>query len=152
MELIRTYMAREYKIPLNFEDYDYVSQLVQAYGIKRAIEAHRRAMPRCMGTLYWQLNDCWPSISWSSMDYYNRWKALHYFVREAYKDVIISFEKKNDQVEVYIISDRRQDFDGKLNLEIMDFSGTIKWKSIEAVTVKNSCSSVYASGRYERYF
>ena len=91
MELIRTYMELEYKVPDEFEDYAYVSQLVQAYGIKKAIEAHRRAMPRCMGTLYWQLNDCWPVISWSSVDYYNRWKALHYFVRQAYQDVTYFF-------------------------------------------------------------
>jgi len=70
MELIQTYMGRQYKIPENFEHFGYVSQLVQGYGMLTAIEAHRRNKPWCMGTLYWQLNDCWPVISWSGLDYY----------------------------------------------------------------------------------
>ncbi len=83
-------------------------------------------MPRCMGTLYWQLNDCWPVISWSSVDYYNRWKALHYFVREAYKDILVSFEERGDQVNVFIVSDKREDFKARLSLQIMDFEGNVK--------------------------
>jgi beta-mannosidase len=144
MELIQTYMERDYKVPDNFENYAYVSQLVQAYGIKKAIEAHRRAMPRCMGTLYWQLNDCWPVISWSSVDYYNRWKALHYFVREAYKEMLISFEENNGQVEVYIISDLQKDTPATLNLQVIDFSGTVKWQTEKQVSISGTSSKIYS--------
>src|SRR5690606_7102848 len=63
-ETINEYMQRDYKIPAKFEDYTYVSQLLQARGMKIAIEEHRRAMPYCMGPIYWQLNDCWPVVSW----------------------------------------------------------------------------------------
>jgi len=71
-ETIDEYLLRDYKKPKNFESYAYVSQLLQARGMISAIEAHRRAKPRCMGTMYWQLNDCWPVVSWSSRDYYGK--------------------------------------------------------------------------------
>lgn len=143
MELINTYMAREYKVPDSFEDYAYISQLVQAYGIRKAIEAHRRAMPVCMGTLYWQLNDCWQVISWSSTDYYNRWKALHYFVKEAYRDLLISFEQKDNSLRVFVVSDKRKDLSARLAIRVMDFNGNMKWKSEDIITIANGTSKVY---------
>lgn len=71
---------------LSLEDYCYVSQLLQAWGTGYGILQHLLAQPRCMGTLYWQLNDCWPVASWSSIDFYGNWKALHYRARELYAD------------------------------------------------------------------
>lgn len=144
MELIHTYMEREYEVPENFEDYAYVSQLVQAYGIRKAIEAHRRAKPVCMGTLYWQLNDCWPVISWSSIDYNHRWKALHYFVKEAYKDLLISFEAEKDNVKVFLVSDKLNDIDAVLDLKIMDFAGKIVWENSIKTEVPANSSGVFA--------
>ena len=144
MELIQTYMEREYEVPENFGDYVYVSQLVQAYGIRKAIEAHRRAMPRCMGTLYWQLNDCWQVISWSSTDYYGRWKALHYFVREAYQDLLISFEQTKDIVWVFVVSNQRDDLAARLTVEVMDFEGKIKWKSDDNIKIPAGTSKIYS--------
>ena len=145
MELIRTYMEREFNVPENFGDYAYVSQLVQAYGIKKAIEAHRRAMPRCMGTLYWQLNDCWPVISWSSADDYNRWKALHYFVREVIKMSWFLLRKIGDQVNVFIVSDKREDFQARLYLQIMDFGGKVKWQKNDSIMVSGGTSKIYGN-------
>jgi len=71
---------------LNLEDYAYVSQLLQAWGTGYGIFQHIKQQPHCMGTLYWQLNDCWPVASWSSIDYYGNWKALHYRAKELYAD------------------------------------------------------------------
>jgi beta-mannosidase len=145
MELIQTYMEREYKVPESFEDYAYVSQLVQAYGIRKAIEAHRRAMPVCMGTLYWQLNDCWQVISWSSTDYYHRWKALHYFVRDAYSDLLVSFESEKEIVKVFIVSDRLTNTQVEFDLKIMDFEGKIFWESNTNIEVQSSSSKAFAN-------
>jgi beta-mannosidase len=78
-------MKRDYHIPTDFVKYNYVSQLLQARGMQIAIEAHRRAKPYNMGTLYWQLNDCLPVVSWSSIDYLGNWKALHYQIKEVLK-------------------------------------------------------------------
>jgi beta-mannosidase len=69
---IEEYMAREFKNPKDFESLLYLSQLLQGDGIQTAIEAHRRNKATCMGSLYWQLNDCWPGASWSSIDYYGK--------------------------------------------------------------------------------
>ncbi|MCD4664878.1 MAG: glycoside hydrolase family 2 protein, partial [Bacteroidales bacterium] len=143
MELIQTYMEREYNIPDNFEDYIYVCQLVQAYGIKTAIEAHRRAKPYCMGTLYWQLNDCWPVISWSSVDYYNRWKALHYFVKKAFGEFLISFEEKNDSLKIFVVSDKLQSINAVLDLRIVSFAGDEHWSDKQVVEVAANSSSIY---------
>lgn len=71
---------------LSLEDYVYVSQLLQAWGTGYGIFQHIKQQPHCMGTLYWQLNDCWPVASWSSIDYYGNWKALHYRVKALYAD------------------------------------------------------------------
>ena len=120
---IQSYMEREYKIPKSFEDYTYVSQLVQAEGMKTAIEPHRRAKPNCMGTLYWQLNDCWPVTSWSSVDYFGRWKAFHYQVKRSFENVLISIKEDEDDYKVYIINDDFNTFKGDLSIILYDFNG-----------------------------
>jgi len=142
-ETIRKYMEREYDIPSELYDYSYTSQILQAYGIKTAIEAHRRAKPRCMGTLYWQLNDCWPVISWSGIDYYGRWKAMQYFVKEAYKDILVSPVDENDSVKVYIVSDRRYPVSGNLKVSISDFYGKIILEKNINISVKEFSSGIY---------
>ncbi|MBI9036848.1 MAG: glycoside hydrolase family 2 protein [Bacteroidales bacterium] len=142
-ELIQLYMERDYNPPTDFESYVYVSQLLQAYGIKKAIEAHRRAMPRCMGTLYWQLNDCWPVASWSSIDYYGRWKALHYFVKKAYNETLISPHIENEKLKVFIISDKLEAENCKMELSLIDFSGKNLWGESVAVKINANSSEVY---------
>ena len=142
---IQSYMDRDYKVPSSFEDYVYVSQLLQADGMKTAMEAHRRAMPYCMGSLYWQLNDCWPVTSWSSIDYNGNWKALHYQVKKSFNDLLISFEDKNDSVLVYVVSDKLENMQGKLRLKLMDFDGNIMIVDSLEIIVKSNASKVYYS-------
>ena len=74
----------------NFERFVYLSQLTQSKAVGIAVVAHRTTFPRCTGTLYWQFNDCWPAPTWSSMDYFGRWKALQYQVKNDFKDVTIA--------------------------------------------------------------
>ena len=136
-------MERDYKIPADFQDYAYVSQLLQAEGIKTAIEAHRRAKPFCMGTLYWQLNDCWPAISWSSTDYYNKWKALHYFVKKSYDDLLVSVNKEEDTYKVYLVSDKLNNIKGTFSITISDFNGKLLFEKHFPVDVKKNSSSIY---------
>jgi len=145
MELIDTYMERSYHKPERFEHYAYVSQLLQAYGIKTAIEAHRRAKPYCMGTLYWQLNDCWPVISWSGIDYYGRWKAQHYFVKKAYADILISIKNENERLKVFIISDKTDSFKAELEISVIDFKGGLLWHDNIPVTISCNSSEVFAN-------
>ncbi|ESU29590.1 beta-mannosidase [Flavobacterium limnosediminis JC2902] len=142
-QTIQTYMERDYKVPKQFEDYVYVSQLLQADGMKTAIEAHRRAKPYCMGTLYWQLNDCWPVTSWSSVDYLGNWKAFHYQVKRSFEDVLLSVAEEENQYKVYVVSDELTPKKGKLQLELLDFKGAVLWKSASEVQVEANTSKVY---------
>ena len=88
--LILEYMQKEYPVPSDFKKFIYASQILQADGMRIGMEAHRRSQPYCMGTLYWQLNDCWPVASWSSRDYYGNWKALHYIDHDVFEHVSLS--------------------------------------------------------------
>jgi beta-mannosidase len=117
------YMTALYPIPKEFEKILYVSQVMQAEAIKQAINAHRAKKPFCMGTLYWQLNDCWPVASWSSIDYYGRWKALHYFAKKAYQSVTISFVPDGDSVSFFLNNDTYQSKKVELQYSIIDFEG-----------------------------
>ncbi len=122
-EAIQQYIERDYKVPNDFADYVYVSQLLQAKGLKTAIEAHRRAQPRCMGTLYWQLNDCWPVTSWSSVDYFGRWKASQYAVKEAYRMCLVSFEEHKNGIDIYAVTDDYNDKNVKLKWYFQSLNG-----------------------------
>jgi beta-mannosidase len=96
---------------------------LQAFGIKQAIEAHRRAKPYTMGTIFWQIDDCWPVASWSSLDYYKRWKALHYIALKAFVPVLCAPVLKNDTVTVSIINDLPKAINGELQIVVSDFNG-----------------------------
>jgi beta-mannosidase len=119
---IEQYMDREFKKPKNFEAMLYTSQLLQADGIKIGIEAHRRNKEKCMGSLYWQLNDCWPGASWSSIDYFGKWKALHYKVKKAFAPIIISHEFIDSNLHISVISDQLVSFQGSIEVKILTFS------------------------------
>ena len=91
---ILQYMSQMYLYPESLELLVYVSQLLQAEAIRYGVEHFRRNRGRCMGCVYWQLNDCWPVASWSSIDYYGRWKALHYFAKRFFAPVLLSCEEE----------------------------------------------------------
>jgi beta-mannosidase len=124
-ERILTYMLREYREPKDFASFVYLSQVQQAEIIKIGAEHLRRQRPRTMGSLYWQLNDCWPVASWASIDYYGRWKALHYYARRFYDDVLVSPYLHDGKVDIYVVSDQLQPLAGTLHTRLLDFSGKI---------------------------
>ena len=127
-QLIREYMERDFPVPDNNQDYVYISQLLQAYGITKGIEAHRRAKPYNMGTLYWQLNDCWPAVSWSSIDFFGNWKAVHYKVKRSFENVLISSTTDDNVLRTYAINDNLSAVPLDLKFEIIDFNGNKIWK------------------------
>lgn len=133
-ETITEYMERDYKIPAKFEDYIYVSQLLQARGMKTAIEAHRRAMPYCMGSLYWQLNDCWPVVSWSSIDSEGRWKAFHYQAKRSFGNTILSVGESDGKLWIYLVNDADAQ-SGVLKLSLQKFDGTTIWSDKKTISV-----------------
>lgn len=141
-QIVDDMINRYFGAPTNFEDYLYVSQLLQAYGIGRAIEVHRMKMPHCMGTLYWQLNDCWPVVSWSSVDYYGNWKALHYEAQDLFEPLIVATDVKNDSLFVYLVSDLQNDCKGTVTIDVMNFnSQVLKNTVIKSRVAKANTSS-----------
>src|ERR1700722_2541247 len=144
-ERILTYMLREYREPKDFASFVYLSQVQQAEIIKIGAEHLRREQPRVMGSLYWQLNDCWPVASWASIDYYGRWKALHYYARRFYDDVLISPYLHDDKVDVYVVSDKLQPLSGAIHLRLLDFSGKVLLEQTKDIQVPAQSSAIYLS-------
>ncbi len=140
-ESISIYLERERLFPKTLEELIYFGQIVQAKGIRMAIDAHRRAKPRCMGTLYWQLNDCWPVTSWSGTDFHGNRKALQYAVREGYDDVLVSVVMKEDSGSVFLVSDRMAAVSGKFELTLKDFKGKQLWNYEKMTTIPANSSN-----------
>jgi len=142
-QLINEYMLREYPQPKDFESFLYVSQVLQAEGIKIGAEHLRRIMPHNMGSLFWQLDDCWPVASWSSIDYTGRWKALQYYARRFYADILVSPQVENDNLKVFVVSDRLQPVAAQLSLSLLDFEGNKLWSRQENIEVAPLNSKAY---------
>jgi beta-mannosidase len=142
-ERILTYMLREYRQPKDFESFVYLSQVQQAEIIKIGAEHFRRNRPRTMGGLYWQLNDCWPVASWASIDYYGRWKALHYYARRFYDDVLVSPFVHEDKIDVYVVSDKLQPLSGTIHTRLLDFSGKAVLDERKDIQIPAQSSAIY---------
>jgi beta-mannosidase len=140
--LIRTYMDMYYRQPKDFQMFLYLNQIVQAEGVGLGMEAHRRARPWCMGTLYWQHNDCWPAPSWSGTDYDGRWKALHYYAQRAYANFMISATASGDSMKVYVVSDSLTSVPASLNMRLLDFNGKELWKSSLSIDINPNTSEI----------
>ena len=142
-ETIDEYMKRDFVVPKDLENYVYVSQLLQARGMKIAIEAHRRAKPYCMGTLYWQLNDCWPVTSWSSIDFYGNWKAFHYQVKRSYENILISVQEEKDSYKIFIVNDNLEAILGNLKIQNTDFKGKLLLEKTLKIEIEPNSSKSY---------
>lgn len=134
-ELIDKYMGWYYKKPKDFASYVYVSQLLQAYGMGMAIEAQRRAKPYCMGTLFWQLNDCWPVTSWSAIDHEGQKKAFAYNLNYLYSKHLVSADIENGKLKIFIISDSITRFKAILQLLLRNFEGDTLWSFKQEVLI-----------------
>lgn len=137
---IMQYMLDWFRVPSNFDNTLWASQILQGMAIKYACEHWRRSMPRGMGTLYWQLNDVWPVASWASIDFFGRWKALHYMARNFFAPLLVSGVEDHNRgtVDVHITSDLLKIHKGNLSWTITSASGKILDKGQKTVnTPKN---------------
>jgi beta-mannosidase len=141
--IIHDYLLRDYPEPKDFPSFLYVSQVLQAEGIKIGAEHFRRSRPETMGSIFWQLNDCWPVASWSSIDYYGRWKALQYYARRFYAPVLVSPHLEGDSVKTYIVSDKTVAQQDTLRVRLMDFDGKVLLEDSHTVEVAPLSSKVY---------
>lgn len=142
-DMIKRYMERYYTVPEKFEHFVYVSQLLQAKAYQSAIEAHWRNMPHYMGSLYWQLNDSWPTISWTTVDFFGRWKAAHYAVRKANSEFMVSPVINGNTLQVYAVSDRLKTIsDARLMVTLMDFDGSEITSIGKTIDIKSNTSTL----------
>jgi beta-mannosidase len=140
---IHDYMLRDYPEPRDFPAFLYASQILQAEAIKIGAEHLRRQRPRSMGSLYWQLNDCWPVASWASLDYYGRWKALHYYARRFYADLLVSPHSEDGALAVYVVSDKTATTKADLRVRLMTVDGAVLSEKTQAVEVPALSSKAY---------
>lgn len=148
--LIKEYMDIYMHQPVDFKGFLYLSQVLQADAMKMAIEAHRRKMPYCMGSLYWQMNDCWPVASWAGIDYYGRWKALNYYARRSFADILLSAQEEQGNLDIYLVSDHLQAYDGKLHVKLLHVTGAVLLVEELAVTLPVHTSQVVKSYSVEQ--
>lgn len=138
---IMNYMQQTYLYPTSFDTVVYASQLLQADAIRYGVEHFRRNRGRCMGAIYWQLNDCWPVASWSSVDYAGRLKALHYYARRFFAPVMVSCEEEGMMSSGQVLNWLPFGFEKSIRLNVAnetreDVTGTIRWQ------VRNADASV----------
>jgi beta-mannosidase len=136
-ETLAAYLERDLVVPPTsaLDDWIYATQLLQAEGMRVAFEAHRRARPRTMGTLYWQLNDTWPVVSWSSRDHQGRWKLLHHAARRAFAPLLVSPVLHGDTLEVWIADDDAEGEAGTMTVVLHGARGdTLRIESLPVVT------------------
>ena len=139
-EKIMSYVKDYYRIPEKFEDFVYISQLLQADAIRYGAEHFRRYRGRCMGALYWQLNDCWPTVSWASVAYFGRWKALHHKAKGFFAPVLLSLHEEGEVKIANISNETRNDFEGEIHLAVRDASFRViaEWRENVYVSALSS--------------
>ena len=154
---ILRYLADNYLYPSSFEDLVYLSQLLQADAIKYGVEHFRRQRGYCMGSIYWQFNDCWPVASWSSVDSFGRYKALHYAAKKFYAPVAMGLFLENGKLTVNISNETMQDFRGSIHLAMCRADMTVlEERRTEVAVEKLTAEDVYrypvqAEDNYSNY-
>lgn len=133
--IMARYRRQSFAPPEDLIDSIYTSQLVQARGMMIAAEAHRIARPYCMGSLYWQLNDCWPAISWSGIDYRGHWKALHAMIGQAFEPVLVTVKSTRDSLYVWGVNDTREPLRDSLWLRVWLHGAEPVWEARMGVSL-----------------
>lgn len=139
---IMYHMSELFQLPKDFDSILYASQVLQAEAIKCAVEHWRRDRGRCMGALYWQLNDCWPAVSWSGIDYFGRWKALHYYAVRFFAPVLLSVLDNDKNAELFITNETRERVSGRIEWKLRDHmsrilrSGSREFEAASLTSVK----------------
>lgn len=147
---IMDYMLRYFPAPQSFEAMIYISQLTQAYGLHIALSAQRHASPRCMGSLFWQLNDCWPALSWSAIDYYGQQKALYYTAKHDFSSLLIRSQMNEKGIETSVASDSGHKVKAVLHTQLLSIGGDTLYSLQQQIEVGAHSANTYQSLPYHR--
>jgi len=141
--LISTHVKQHYKEPTQMVEWLYVNQLTQARALEMAIDAHRGKMGHCMGTLYWQLNDCWAAPTWSTMDVHYQYKAAHFTVKRMYAPVLLQMDAATNEIKV--ISDQQEPVHGELHLTWYMADGRVETTVLDSAIHLNQLEIVVSN-------
>jgi beta-mannosidase len=153
-QIILDYVSRQYRFPKDQDALIFLSQLNQAECMRVGVEHYRRSMPRCMGALYWQLNDCWPVASWSSLEFSGRWKALHFLARRFFAPATVSAHVPGEEqtitnnyrrttvreVHLYTVCDAPEPARGVLRWDLFHFDGSVVLSGEKQVVLRCGAS------------
>ncbi len=144
--------SRYFRMPTGFENFVYLSQVQQGVAIRTAVEYWRSLRPVCMGTLFWQLNDCWPVCSWASINYGGQWKILHYMAKRFYAPVMLTAFQRNEgqPVEIWGVNDRLDARPGRLQIRLIGFGGETLWQDEKDVKLAGNASKRLATYPLEK--
>ena len=143
--LILLYLLDHYRLPKDFESLLWVSEILQAEGMKTAVEHFRSQMPRTMGALYWQINDCWPVASWSGIDYTGTWKALHHYAKRFFAPVLVVPDDDGKDLRIFCVSDLEEPLDAELHLSIYSYEGLTVGQAKTPIRIDPRSSRLVAS-------
>ncbi|PKN94106.1 MAG: beta-mannosidase [Chloroflexi bacterium HGW-Chloroflexi-6] len=138
-------MTDTFRMPKDFPALTYLSMILQAEGIRYGVEHWRRNRNRVSGTLIWQLNDCWPVASWSSLDYFGRWKALHYAAKRFYAPLLLSVADYGKAVKIHITSDLVEPTDGLVRWRLESLDGRVMQQGEQLVRVAALADTLVSS-------
>lgn len=148
--VIFSYISQYFKFPKDFRALIYLSQMIQMEGIRYGAEHWRRSRNnrRCMGVLFWQINDCWPVASWSSIDYFGRWKALQYGAKRFFEPVLVSACEEGVSVEIFLTNETRERTEGTVKWKLFHVrDGLVKEKEIFC-SVQSFCAEKIAAPNF----
>lgn len=128
-------------LPNNLEQYIDYSMLAQAEGLKYGIEHYRRRKPECSGAIVWQLNDCWPTMSWSIVDHYLRPKAGYYYTKKVYNPILLSFKEESpDVISLWVTNDTLREYKDSVEVGLKDFFGNIEYSERLNISASSNTS------------
>ena len=139
-ERLFRFQAAHYTVGTEFDDFIYKGQLVQAEALKTAVEHWRRRKFKTAGSLFWQLNDCWPVSSWAIIDSALRPKAAYYYAKKFFAPILVSFKKREDGLEVWITNDLLSPVVGELEVTLRSFNGAVAWSNKSQVVIPRNAS------------
>ena len=132
---IMFYLTDRFRVPQDFSDVIYLSQILQAEAMRIGFEHWRRNSPRCNGALYWQYNDCWPVTSWASVDYHGRWKALQYTAKRFNAPLALSLKDSGSHIRAFVVNEAQKGWQGTLRWTLETLNGEIIESGSEEVSI-----------------
>jgi beta-mannosidase len=141
------YLSENFRYPKDLSSVVYISQVLQAMAMKSGVEHFRRNRGRCMGALYWQINDNWPVASWASIDYYGRWKALHYSAKRFYAPVAASIRRKDGIIALHLANDtdKALNVTAALRIRSLHFDVIKEWNCTASVDADSAACLIELS-------